>query len=651
MCGICGFYSKNSLTFNNVIQKMNSAISHRGPDSTGVWQDNTSGIIFGHQRLSIIDLSDAGNQPMMSNSGRFILTYNGEIYNHLEIRSELQKIDSKIKWKGNSDTETLIEAIEIWGIEKTLQKIIGMFSFGIWDKKNRDLTLARDRVGEKPLYYGWQGNGDNKVFLFGSELKALKQHPEFNGEINRNAIALHLRNNSIPDPYSIYKDIYKLLPGHYLQLKAHHLKNSSLPEHKIYWSLTETALNGINNRFKTSKEEIQRDLENNLQLSIEQQMISDVPLGAFLSGGIDSSTVVALMQSKSNRPVKTFTIGFSEDDLNEAEDAKKIAKYLGTEHTELYVSPEKALQVIPKLPMIYDEPFSDSSQIPTFFVSQLAKQDVKVAISGDGGDELFCGYSRYMLTNNRSKKFSLIPSLFKKILAQGIKSINQNTWNNLIRLLPDNKNFKNFGHKMHKGANALEAKNFFELYHIICSDWLNPNEVVINGNEPINYYTELKKSISSLNNYEKMMILDLMDYLPNDILVKIDRAAMTSSLETRMPFLSHKLIEFAWKIPHNLKFRNGEGKWILKQILNKYVPKNLTGRSKKGFSIPLDNWLRGPLKDWAENLLNEKRLSQEGYFDYKLIRKKWSEHLSHKNNWQLDLWNVLMFQAWIDANK
>ena len=650
MCGICGFYSKTSLTFNNVIRKMNSAISHRGPDSTGVWQDNTSGIIFGHQRLSIIDLSVAGNQPMISNSGRFVLTYNGEIYNHLEIKNELKKIDSKIKWKGNSDTETLLAAIEIWGIEKTLKKITGMFSFGIWDKKNCDLTLARDRIGEKPLYYGWQGNGDNKVFLFGSELKALKQHPEFKGEINRDAIALQLRHNSIPDPYSIYKNIYKLLPGHYLKLNENSLKNSLLPNPKLYWSMIESAIYGIDNQLKFSKEEIQRDLEKNLQLSIKQQMISDVPIGAFLSGGIDSSTVVALMQSQSNQPIKTFTIGFDENDHNEAKYAKKIANHLGTEHTELYISPEKALELIPKLPAIYDEPFSDSSQIPTFFVSHLARQNVKVALSGDGGDELFCGYNRYILADKRSKQFNLIPILLRKILAHGIKSIDSNIVNNIFKLLPGKIESSNFTHKMKKGASALESKTFYELYHILCSDWINPSDVVLNIKEPEMSFGHLENKLFKLNNHQKMMILDLMNYLPNDILVKIDRAAMKSSLETRVPFLNHKLIEYVWKIPHNLKFRNGEGKWILKQILNKYVPKELTERSKKGFSIPLGEWLRGPLKDWAENLLNEKRLSEEGYFNTKLIREKWLEHLSCKKNWELDLWNVLMFQAWIDFN-
>lgn len=650
MCGISGFYSKTSATFNNAILKMNSAIFHRGPDSNDIWQDKNSGIVFGHQRLSIIDLSIAGNQPMISNSGRFILTYNGEIYNHLEIRRELKKINSNIIWKSNTDTETLLESLEFWGIEKALTKIDGMFAFGIWDKKTRSLTLARDRMGEKPLYFGWQGKGDNKVFLFGSELKALKAHPEFSGEIYRDAIALQLRHNCIPDPYSIYKDIYKLLPGHYLQLKDYDLKKNLLPAPKAYWSLVENAIYGNNNQSTLGEKEIQIELEKHLKESIKKQMISDVPLGAFLSGGIDSSTIVALMQSQSNNPIKTFTIGFVENNFNEAEYAKKIAKHLGTEHTELYISSKTATDVIQKLSTIYDEPFSDSSQIPTFLVSQLAKQHVKVALSGDGGDELFCGYNRYISANNRSKKFNLIPFILRQIIAYGIKSISPNSWNELFKLMPGLNKYGNYGYKIHKGASALEAKTLSNLYYILCSQWQNPTKTVIDSKEPPTLLTSLKPDLKGLNAQQEMMVLDLITYLPNDILVKIDRAAMASSLETRAPLLDHKLIEYVWKIPHSLKLKNGDSKWILKQILNQYIPKYLTERPKMGFGVPLGSWLRGPLKDWAENLLNEKRLVEEGYFNPKIIRDKWSEHLSNTKNWHHDLWNVLMFQAWIDAN-
>ena len=650
MCGITGFYSKTSSNFNNIILKMNSAIIHRGPDSNNVWQDKNSGIIFGHQRLSILDLSTAGNQPMVSNSGRYIITYNGEIYNHLEIRKELNKINLNIKWKSNNDTETLLEALEFWGIEKTLKKIVGMFAFGLWDKKNRSLILVRDRIGEKPLYFGWQGKGDSKVFLFGSELKALKVHPEFSREINRDAIALQLRHNYIPDPYSIYKDIYKLLPGHYLELTEDNLKKNFLPTPKIYWSLTKSAIYGNSNQLTQSDENIQSELENRLKLSVKQRMISDVPLGAFLSGGIDSSTIVALMQSQSSHPIKTFTIGFNEDDYNEAQHAKKIAKHLGTDHTELYISSKTTMEVIPKLSTIYDEPFSNNSQIPSFLLSQLAKKDVKVALSGDGGDELFCGYNRYMSTNNWSKKFNSVPISLRKILAYAVKLISQKNWNKLFKLLPGLNQHINYGHKIHKGAKALEANTLSDLYYILISHWQNPTEVVTNSKESQTFLSEFKPELLNFNNHQKMMMLDLITYLPNSILVKVDRASMASSLEARVPFLDHELIEYSWKIPHSLKFRNGKGKWILRQILNNYVPKNLTERPKMGFGIPLGSWLRGPLRDWAENLLNEKRLTQEGYFNAKLIRNKWHEHLSNKYNWQHDLWNVLMFQAWIDTN-
>ena len=650
MCGITGFYSKTSSNFNNIILKMNSAIAHRGPDSSNIWQDKNSGIVFGHQRLSILDLSTAGNQPMVSSSGRYIITYNGEIYNHLEIRKELNKINLNIKWKSNTDTETLLEALELWGFEKTLKKIVGMFAFGLWDKKNRSLILVRDRIGEKPLYFGWQGKGDNKVFLFGSELKALKVHPEFSREINRDAIALQLRHNYIPDPYSIYKDIYKLLPGHYLELTEDNLKKNFLPTPKIYWSLTKSAIYGNNNQLTQSDESIQSDLEKRLKLSVKQRMISDVPLGAFLSGGIDSSTIVALMQSQSNHPIKTFTIGFNEDDYNEAQHAKKIAKHLGTDHTELYFSSKTAMEVIPKLSTIYDEPFSDNSQIPSFLLSQLAKKDVKVALSGDGGDELFCGYNRYMSTNNWSKKFNSVPISLRKILAYAVKLISQKNWNKLFKLLPGLNQHINYGHKIHKGAKALEANTLSDLYYILISHWQNPTEVVTNSKEPPTFLSEFNPELLNFNNHQKMMMLDLITFLPNSILVKVDRASMASSLEARVPFLDHELIEYSWKIPHSLKFRNGKGKWILRQILSNYVPKNLTERPKKGFGIPIGIWLRGPLRDWAENLLNEKRLTQEGYFNPKQIRDKWQEHLLNKHNWQYDLWNVLMFQAWIDSN-
>ena len=651
MCGINGFYSNTSSTFNNIIEKMNSAISHRGPDSSGTWSNKNSGIVLGHQRLSIIDLSMNGNQPMLSCSGRFIVSYNGEIYNHLEIRKELEENKLNIKWRGYSDTETLIEAIDYWGIENTLKKIEGMFAFAIWDQKERSLTLARDRIGEKPLYFGWQGKGNNKVFLFSSELKAFKVHPEFNAQINTDSVALQLRYNYIPAPYSIYKNIYKLSPGHYLQLKNNDLKKNLLPTSKTYWSLIKKATYGNRNQLILSEPDIQNNLEKCLKNSVRKQMMSDVPFGAFLSGGIDSSLIVALMQSQSTRPIKTFTIGYNEDDYSEAKYAKKIAKHLGTDHTELYVSAKLAMEVIPKLATIYDEPFSDSSQIPTYLVSELAKRHVKVALSGDGGDELFCGYNRYVMSERFWNKLNLMPLSIRRILAFIIESISPQKWSNMSKFLPGLNQYSNFGDKMHKGAKVLEAKTLNEMHYMLCSHWQNPSEAVINSKEPRTILNKFKKKFRNLNSQEQMMVTDFVTYLPDDILVKIDRAAMSLSLETRTPFLDHQLIEYALKIPHSLKFKDGNGKWILKKILNQYVPKKFTTRPKMGFAVPLDTWLRGPLRDWVENLINENRLKQEGYFNHSLIRKKWTEHLSGKKNWHSDLWDVLMFQAWIDVNK
>jgi asparagine synthase (glutamine-hydrolysing) len=651
MCGICGFYSKFLSTYDNVILKMNLSISHRGPDSSGVWQDRNSGIVLGHQRLSIIDLSITGNQPMNSNSDRFVITYNGEIYNHLEIRRELEKISSTLQWKGSSDTETLLESIDFWGVEKTLKKIDGMFSFVVWDKKARSLTLARDRMGEKPLYYGWQGKGNHKVFLFGSELKALKTHPEFSSEVNRDAIALQLRHNCIPAPHSIYKGIYKLLPGHYLELKLSDLTNSLIPSSKSYWSLVEQVIYGNSNKLIGGEIEIQNDFEKHLQASIKKQMISDVPLGAFLSGGLDSSTVVALMQSQSSHPIKTFTIGSSQENYSEAKYAKKISQYLGTDHTELYVSSKEALDIIPKLPIIYDEPFSDSSQIPSFLVSQLAKQQVKVALSGDGGDELFCGYNRYVMGKIFSNLCRFMPLPCRKLLASWLNSMSPQSWIKILKILSSLDHRIDYRNKMQKIINVLKAKSSHDFYYTLCSHWQNPIEAVIDSNESETLLTKLQLELKIFNNQEKMMVLDSLTYLPDDILTKVDRAAMASSLETRVPFLDHKLIEYVWKIPHSLKFRDGKGKWILRKVLNKYIPKELTERPKMGFSIPIDIWLKGPLRNWAEALLNETRLKQEGYFNPKLIKHKWSEHINGKANWSYDLWDVLMFQAWLEREK
>lgn len=636
--------------FDNAIHKMNAAIYHRGPNNNGIWHDNSSGIIFGHQRLSILDLSKAGHQPMKSNSGRYILTYNGEIYNHLDLRIELEKKNPNTKWKGNSDTETFLEAIETWGLEFTLNKIVGMFAFGLWDKKTRSLILARDRMGEKPLYFGWQGEGTSQVFLFGSELKALKAHPQFKDEIDRDVVALQLRYNYIPAPYSIYKNIYKLLPGTFLHLEEKDLKLGLSPIPKPYWSLVSSAVDGIGNMLHSSKKEIQIELEQLLLTSIKQQMISDVPLGAFLSGGVDSSMIVALMQNISSRRVKTFTIGFDQNNYNEAKYAKKVAKHLGTEHTEMYVSPQQSIDVISKLPNIYDEPFSDSSQIPTFLISELAKSQVTVSLSGDGGDELFCGYNRYIQSKRLLKNILFLPLSLRKFLAKLIQAVPAQKLNKIFDFLSIFNRHGNIGDKLYKGAEVLDSTKLSDIYFKLVSNWQNSNQVVIGSKKLETYLSRNNYPFLGLDEQQKMMVLDCITYLPDDILVKVDRAAMASSLEVRNPFLDHRIIEYAWKIPQYLKLNNGQSKRILRDILYQYVPKNLIERPKMGFAIPIDEWLRGSLRDWAESLLNEKSLKENGYFETRLILNKWEEHLSGKKNYQNQLWSVLMFQSWYKKN-
>ena len=651
MCGIVGFYSSETSNCFEDIFKMNAAINHRGPDASGVWKDFDEGIVLGHSRLSIIDLSSSGSQPMISNSGRYVIVFNGEIYNHNDLRDDLSALDNSISWKGHSDTETLLVAFEFWGIKETLKKAIGMFAIALWDRKSRTLSLVRDRMGEKPLYYGWQGNHGKKTFLFGSELKALKRHSEFEGSINRDAIALFLRHNYIPCPYSIYKGIYKLRSGHILQLSANDFEKGITPIEKEYWSLAKTATYGVQNRWVGDEQGATGKLDELLRKATSLQMMADVPLGAFLSGGIDSSTIVALMQSQSSSPIKTFSIGFSEAEFNEAIYAKKIALHLGTDHTELYVSPKEAMDVIPKLPQLYDEPFSDSSQIPTFLVSQLAKKHVTVSLSGDAGDELFCGYNRYHLSSLVWNRLQLLPVKFRKVLAKLIQGVSPTTWNSILKKTPMSSKFANLGDKLHKGAGVMDARNLDELYMYFISHCNNPSSIVLDSVEPPTILNGLRPNLKGLDDIEKMMVLDGLSYLPDDILVKVDRAAMGVSLEGRIPFLDHRVVEFAWKLPKTFKYRDQTTKWILRQVLYKYVPPELVERPKMGFGVPIGDWLRGPLKDWAEDLLSENGLKKEGYFDHKAIRQMWDEHQTSKRNWQYQLWDVLMFQSWLHENE
>ena len=649
MCGITGFLDKsgqNSNQYQDIINKMTNTLIHRGPDDYGYWVDEATGIALGHRRLSIIDLSKEGHQPMISPSGRYHITYNGEIYNYLEIRQELNRLGCR--FRGHSDTETILLAIEEWGLSKTLEKMVGMFAFALWDKKQRKLHLCRDRIGEKPLYYGW---GDNN-FVFASELKAIKAHPYFNNEIDRDVLALYMRYNYVPAPYSIYKQIFKLLPGHHLSISTQ--EDFSNPHIEPYWSVKDEVEKASQNRFEAGEKELMEELERILSTSVKRQMISDVPLGAFLSGGIDSSTIVALMQANTSKAVKTFSIGFHEDAYNEAVHAKKVAQHLGTDHTELYLTAEQTMKVIPNLPAMYDEPFADSSQIPTHLVAQLARQKVTVSLSGDGGDELFGGYNRYFWGRSIWNKIGWIPAPLRSLSANSLKLLSPHSWDSIFNLfspiLPSALKQRLPGDKIYKIADVLNAKSSEHMYRLLVSSWKDNHLLVPNSSEIESLINDGRYMANLKDFTERMMYLDLISYLPDDILVKVDRASMAVSLESRIPFLDHNVVEFAWRIPLDMKIRDGEGKWLLKQLLYKYVPKELIDRPKMGFGVPIDSWLREPLREWAEDLLAKERLEQEGFFNSELVREKWDEHLSGKRNWQHQLWAVLMFQAWKDEN-
>lgn len=651
MCGLIGFTKKSKAidTTIAVAEKMMLAISHRGPDSFGLFCEEGDQLVLGHRRLSIQDLSPAGHQPMFSNCERFVLVFNGEIYNHLKLREELINKTVDIKWRGHSDTETLLACFTEWGVEATLKKMIGMFAIALWDRKENVLTLARDRLGEKPLYWGWS----NDMLVFASELKAIKAHPDFKPEINRNSLTLLLRHSYIPAPYSIYCGIQKLMPGHFIEIPfCGDLAMSKTATSQAYWSVNHVVREGLSNPFLGTPADAVDALQAQLQTSISDQMLSDVPLGAFLSGGIDSSSVVALMQEQSSKPIKTFTIGFNEAGYNEAAHAKTVAAYLGTDHTELYVQPQDALSVIPKLPHMYCEPFADSSQIPTYLVSQLAKQHVTVALSGDGGDELFCGYNRYMAVQKVWQPLQKMPEFARALATSGLNSLSPASWDKLFErikpIVPKRFQLSTPGEKVRKLGEVLRLKDGSDFYRQLTSHWADPESIVINGIEPLTQVTD-KNAWADTDSLEHfMMALDAKTYMSDDILTKVDRAAMSCSLETRVPMLDHRVVELAWKMPLAYKIREGQSKWLLRQVLYRHVSEALMERPKMGFGIPLDSWLRGPLKDWAEALLDENRLRKEGYFNPEPIRLLWMEHLSGKKNWQYHLWNVLMFQAWLE---
>ena len=644
MCGIAGFLSiVEKSPYNELVdraQRMSLALRHRGPDDSGVWADQYSSVALSHRRLSVLELSSAGHQPMVSKSQRYVIAFNGEIYNHLQIRREL----CSANWRGNSDTETILAAIEAWGIQLALQKFVGMFAFALWDKDSKELTLARDRMGEKPLFYGWQGT----EFLFGSELKSLAAHPSWDAEVDQSSLTLFMRYGYVPLPHSIWRGVRKLLPGAMLVISANGLKPGIFTEPFFYWKATDEAKKSICIELDDSA--ATNKLEQILRTAIEGQMIADVPLGAFLSGGVDSSTVVALMQGQSNLPVRTFSIGFSNKNFDEAVYAKLVAQHLGTSHTEYYVSPNDALTVIPRLSEIYDEPFADSSQIPTYLVAALARREVTVSLSGDGGDELFGGYNRYISGNSALKHMGRFPVFLRQLVAQLLKFPSPSDWDHLGVVLPGPLRRKSLGDRVQKLVSILGAQNESDLYRKLISQIEDPLEIVVNGSESEIWVDkeagDFRANHKQASFTERMMFQDLIGYLTDDILTKVDRAAMSVGLETRIPMLDHRVVSFAMSLPLHMKIRNGQGKWLLRQVLYRYVPKELIDRPKQGFGVPLGEWLRGPLRDWAENLLDESRLLSEGNLKPGPIRARWKQHLKGDRNWQYWLWNVLMYQAW-----
>jgi len=647
MCGFGGFIVQSNQyplkELKNRVQHMVGKLDHRGPNDSGSWQDVSAGFALGHRRLSIVDLSSEGSQPMLSESGRYVIAYNGEIYNFRALQMELEQAGIAPRWRGYSDTEVILAVIESWGLEQAVSSFIGMFAFALWDRQKRTLHLVRDRIGIKPLYYG-RSNGS---LLFGSELKALKANPDFKADIDRDALALFFRYNYIPSPYTIYKGFHKLEPGTILTLQ-----NAGQEVHTTkYWDAWEIAEQGIKTPFQGGFDEATEELDCLLRDAVGLRMTADVPLGAFLSGGTDSSTVVALMQAQSSQPVRTFSIGFHEEAYDEAQHAKAVASHLGTDHTELYVSSEQALGVIPKLPHYYDEPFSDSSQIPTLLVSELARRHVTVSLSGDGGDELFSGYNRYLWSDRIWGIMESLPNFVLQIGSTGLRILTEKQWNGIYRMvkpiLPKRYLMQAPGRNAHRLAEMLGMKSSHEIYASHVSHWNYPEKLVLGSKEPLNHLMQLRQpKVSSFT--EWMMAQDIVTYLPDDILTKLDRASMSESLEARVPLLDHRVVEFTWRLPLDWKSKDGIGKRILRNVLHRYVPKNLIERPKMGFGVPIDSWLRGPLLDWSETLLDEKRIEQEGYLNSGPIRKKWQEHRSGRSNWQYLLWDVLMFQAWLE---
>lgn len=644
MCGITGFLTTAAESKEvrlEVLRQMTDRLSHRGPDAGGCWQSADGVANLGHRRLSILDLTPTGSQPMVSADGRFVLSYNGEIYNFHDLRKELESAGGT--FRGTSDTEVLLECIARWGVEATLPRLNGMFAFALWDEREGRLSLARDRLGEKPLYYGWHRG----VFVFGSELKALRRHPAFQAEIDPDALTLFMRFNYVPAPFCIFRDTYKLEAGHLLQISPTDATATPRP----YWTLH--SLVAARNPLSMNPRDpaVVNLLEETLGQAVKLRMVADVPLGAFLSGGIDSSTVVALMQKYSRRPVKTFTIGFWNSNYDEARDAAEVARHLGTEHHELYLDSQECIEIIARLPQIYDEPYADSSQIPTTLVSEFTQRHVTVALSGDGGDELFGGYNRYFWSARMWPLLNRCSDGFRRQLGGLLQRVSPAEWDRVLRLtdwmVPGSMRVRGGGEKLHKLALAMGARTPDDLYQCLVSQWQRPTDVLTAGREPSTSINSATAVPAGLHFVERMMFLDTVTYLPDDILCKVDRASMAASLEARVPFLDNDVVELAWRLPLSTKIHRGVGKWPLRQLLRRYVPEELFERPKAGFGIPIGDWLRGPLRGWAEEMLSESRLSQTGHFNIPLVRQKWQEHQGGRMNNQHALWSVLMFQAWL----
>ena len=643
MCGIAGLLDVSRGTsaadLEAVALDMADTLHRRGPDDRGAWADPGAGVALASRRLAIVDLSPLGHQPMVSACGRFTVAYNGEVYNHRALRADLE--GAGYEFRSHSDTEVLLAAVCVWGLDGALARCNGMFAFALWDREARSLHLVRDRLGEKPLYYGRVG----RRVVFGSELKALRAHPGFAPDVDRDALAVYLRLSYVPSPHTIYRGVHKLPPGTVLTLGPD--LGPTLPAPRRYWSLANAVDEAVSHPFEGSAEDACEEVDGLLRDAVASRMQADVPLGAFLSGGVDSSTVVALMQAQSDRPVRTFTIAMPAAGFDESREARAVARHLGTDHTSVELTPSDALALVPRLPELYDEPFADPSQLPTLLVSQVARRDVTVALSGDGGDEVFAGYNRHVMGRRLWHPLERVPRPVRSAVGSALLRVPPSWWDRGAGRLPARATVRNAGDKLQKLGGLLGATSALERYRVFISQWPEPAGLVVGAKEPRTLLTDAAHWPPGLDATELMVFLDTAVSLPDDMLTKVDRASMGASLEARVPLLDHRVVELAWRLPLDMRIRGREGKWVLRRVLDRYVPRALVSRPKMGFDPPLGEWLRGPLREWAEGLLDERRLRSEGFIEPAPVRAAWDEHLSGRRNWDYRLWAVLMFEAWL----